>query len=222
MRKINKIIVHCSATRPDWMAQNSPLEQLLEIRRWHVEDNGWSDIGYHAYIARTGEVIQGRPIEIQGAHTRGHNSDSIGVCLAGGFGSSSDDRAVDHYTPAQLASLWQFIKDARNTYGNHISVSGHNEYANKGCPGFPVARWLAAQSILEAQSQPIPRTSPTQSNTIRASGVSIAASLGSAGAMLSSLGDIAQYIVLGFAGVSILLGIFIMRERLRSWARGWQ
>ena len=221
MRKIKKIIVHCSATRTDWMAQNSPSEQLQEIRRWHVDVNGWSDIGYHAYISRTGDVLQARPIEIQGAHTKGHNADSIGVCLAGGFGSSSEDRAVDHYTPEQLAALWQFIKDARNMYGSNISVHGHNEYANKACPGFPVARWIAGQSIQDTRPKSAPRVKATQSKTIKASGVSVAASMGSAGAMLSGLDQTAQYIVLGFAGVSILLGIYVMRERLKAWSQGW-
>jgi len=221
MRKIKKIIVHCSATRTDWMAQSSPSEQLQEIRKWHVEGNGWSDIGYHAYISRTGDILQARPIEIQGAHVKGHNADSIGVCLAGGFGSSSEDRAVDHYTPEQLAALWKFIKDARDMYGDAISVHGHNEYANKACPGFPVSRWMAGQSIQEARPKAAPRVKATQSKTVKASGVSIAASVGSAGAMLSGLGDIAQYIVLGFAGVSVLLGIFIMRERIKSWTQGW-
>jgi N-acetylmuramoyl-L-alanine amidase len=222
MRKIKKVIIHCAATRPDWMADCSDLEQVQEIRRWHVEDNGWNDIGYHAYISRTGQILQARPVEIAGAHTKGQNSDSIGVCLAGGFGSSSDDRAVDHYTPAQLASLWKFIKDVRFTYGENITVSGHNDYSPKACPGFPVARWMAGMSILEAQSQSIPRAKATQSKTIKASGISIAASLGSAGAMLSGLGETSQYIVLGFTGLSVLLGIFIMRERLRSWSQGWQ
>lgn len=222
MRKINKIIVHCSATRPEWMAKSLPSEQLQEIRRWHVDGNGWSDIGYHAYISRTGDVLQARPMERSGAHTKDHNADSIGVCLAGGFGSSSEDRAVDHYTPEQLAALWQFVKDARGMYGPHISVHGHNEYANKACPGFPVSRWMAGQSIQEASTRAATRTKITQSKTVKASGVSIAASMGSAGAMLSGLDQTAQYIVLGFAGVSALLGIYIMRERIKSWSEGWR
>jgi len=222
MRNIEKIIVHCSATKPDWMKGSSAEDQLKEIRRWHVEDNGWSDIGYHIYIARCGEIIFARPMEIQGAHTKGENRDSIGICLAGGFGSSSEDSAVDHYTPEQLASLWTAIKSLRTLHGRKLKVKGHNEYSNKACPGFPVARWMAGQTISQTSTPSKSRTKPSQSKTIKASGVSIAASMGSAGAMLSGLDQTAQYIVLGFAGISILLGIYVMRERLKAWSQGWQ
>ena len=221
MRNIKKIIVHCSATRKDWLDVEGAAAQLQEIRRWHVEDNGWSDIGYHAYIARNGEVLPARPLKRKGAHTKGHNADSIGVCLAGGFGSSSEDRAIDHYTPAQLAALWEFVKVTRDKFGQEITVHGHNDFANKACPGFPVSRWMASQCIQEARPKAAPRVEATQSKTVKASGVSIAASVGSAGAMLSGLDQTAQYIVLGFAGLSIVLGIYVMRERLKAWSEGW-
>ncbi len=44
MRYINKIIIHCSAT-PE--GRNFTVD---EIRDWHVNGNGWSDIGYHYVI----------------------------------------------------------------------------------------------------------------------------------------------------------------------------
>jgi hypothetical protein len=64
------------------------------------------------------------------------------------------------------------------------------------------------------------RTSVTQSNTVRASAVTIASGSGSAVAAISALDSTAQYIVLAFAGVVVLAGIWIMRERLRKWAGG--
>ena len=64
------------------------------------------------------------------------------------------------------------------------------------------------------------RTSATQSNTVRASAVTIASGSGSAVAAISALDSTAQYIVLAFAGVVVLAGIWIMRERLRKWAGG--
>lgn len=64
------------------------------------------------------------------------------------------------------------------------------------------------------------RSSPTESNTVRASAVTVASGAGSAIAAMSSLDSVAQYIVLAFAGVVVLSGMWIMRERLRKWAGG--
>ena len=64
------------------------------------------------------------------------------------------------------------------------------------------------------------RTSPTQSRTVQASVVAAASATGSAVTALSALDSVAQYIVLGFAGVGILMALWIMKERLRKWAAG--
>ena len=75
----NYIVIHCLATRAD---QEITAEH---IRRWHVDDNSWSDIGYHWVIERDGKVQRGRHTQAQGAHVRGHNNESIGICLVGGI-----------------------------------------------------------------------------------------------------------------------------------------
>ena len=64
------------------------------------------------------------------------------------------------------------------------------------------------------------RTSPAQSRTVQASVVAAASATGSAVTALSALDSVAQYIVLGFAGVGILMALWIMRERLRKWSAG--
>ena len=74
MRMIDMIVVHCSATRSN---RRYPLEQL---RHDHVAVNGWRDIGYHFYITLDGVVHTCRPIERMGAHARGYNAHSIGIC----------------------------------------------------------------------------------------------------------------------------------------------
>ena len=79
MRKIRKIIIHCSATK-----EGHDID-AAEIKKWHVEGNGWSDIGYHYVIKLDGTVEEGRPLERSGAHTLNHNFDSIGICYIGGY-----------------------------------------------------------------------------------------------------------------------------------------
>ena len=138
MRKINEVIIHCTATRPEFMLNSSNEERVAEIKRWHVEGNGWSDIAYHYLINRDGEISKGRPLWRTGAHCRGRNSNSVGVSLFGGFGSEADDEFEDHFTLEQLASLEQLVEELVSKFGKCVKISGHNEYANKACPGFQV------------------------------------------------------------------------------------
>lgn len=140
---VTEAIVHCSATRPEWMAGARLEEQIAEIRRWHVVGNGWSDIGYHWIIARDGRVLPARPETRIGAHVIGRNRGTLGICLLGAFGASADDRFATHFTDRQAQALIALLDDlSRRTPIKR--VSGHNEFAAKGCPGFNVPEWLAA------------------------------------------------------------------------------
>lgn len=140
---VTGIVVHCSATRRDWMAEAGLAAKKAEIRRWHMEDNGWSDIGYHWIIDRDGAMLAGRPERVIGAHVAGHNSGTIGICLIGGHGSAETDAFADHFTPAQDRQLRQLILGI-SMRTRITRVSGHNEWAAKACPGFNVPQWLAA------------------------------------------------------------------------------
>lgn len=141
MRAIDEIIVHCSATPPDWLADEPLSTKVQRIRSWHVNGNGWSDIGYHFVIDRDGSVATGRNIQRSGAHVAGHNARSVGVCLLGGKGSSRDDRITDHYTKKQITALRDLIHDLRRQHPSLTKLSGHNEYSSKACPGFKVKPW---------------------------------------------------------------------------------
>ena len=78
MRKINYIVVHCSATREGCTLTSEALE--AEHRR-----RGFRTTGYHYYIRRDGTVLGTRSLELPGAHCRGHNKYSIGICYEGGL-----------------------------------------------------------------------------------------------------------------------------------------
>ena len=108
---VREILLHCSATRPEWMQDRPFQEQVAEIRRWHVEGNGWRDIGYHHLIGRNGEHAVGRPETAIGAHVAGRNSGTIGICLIGGHGSSERDRFSDHFTEAQEQTIRNLIDE---------------------------------------------------------------------------------------------------------------
>ena len=133
MRTINEIIIHCAATEE---GRDFTVE---DIRRWHVQGNGWKDIGYHFVIYRDGSIHPGRPIDQVGAHTTGHNANSIGVCYIGGVAT---DRKTpkDTRTPEQNAALIELVRSLMLVFGVS-KVSGHNEYAKKACPSFDVQKW---------------------------------------------------------------------------------
>ena len=215
MRDLNEIIIHCTATRPKWWEGKSAEEKVREVRHWHVAGNGWSDIGYHWLIDRDGTVVAGRPEDKAGAHTRGHNSNSIGIALFGGHGSTKDDRFEDHFTPAQAKSLRRLLADIHGRHPTITKVSGHHEYANKACPGFQVKPWL------EEKPAPEPRTSIAQSKTIQASQVTKIAS-----AATPVVGAVAglewpNLLILGVLAVVILTATGVIDlERIKKWKAG--
>lgn len=136
MRKIDEIVIHCSATE---------YGNVELFRDWHVNGNGWDDIGYHYVILNSyptkgkydnlipditcdGVVEIGRDIVKSGAHVKNHNSNSIGICLVG-------DRT---FTSAQLRSLKDLLTTLRSIYKD-TTIKAHCEYdtaiaQGKTCP----------------------------------------------------------------------------------------
>ena len=153
MRHLDEIIVHCSATNANW-AHTKPLDwKVAEIRRWHLQRR-FNDIGYHYIIDRDGTYQTGRDIGRTGAHVRGHNTSTVGICLLGGYGSNEKDDFSDHFTKAQDKTARELIAKLQAKYPTIEKVSGHNQYAAKACPGFHVPTWLAAK--------PMPKKEPVK------------------------------------------------------------
>lgn len=149
MRNIAEIFVHCSATKPEWMAARSCQQKVEEIDRWH-KANGWSGIGYHFVVDRQGDVCLGRPVEKVGAHVKGHNSNSIGICLVGGHGGASTDKFEDHFTDLQRKALDKLLDDL-TTKHKDARIRGHNEVAAKACPSFTVKDYLDGRETKDVQ-----------------------------------------------------------------------
>jgi len=125
MRLINKIIIHCADT-PDGADFD-----VDDIREWHVNERGWSDVGYHYIILLDGTIQKGREDSVNGAHVQGHNSTSVGICYIGG-GNSLDTR-----TTPQKVSLVHLISVLKRMY-NNAEVLGHRDFdgVTKECPCF--------------------------------------------------------------------------------------
>lgn len=132
MRQIKKIVVHCADT-PASMNIGAD-----EIRVWHVDGNGWKDIGYHYVIRRDGTLENGRPESDTGAHVAGHNADSIGICLVGG-------KPGANFTRQQWATLEKLVNGLTVKYP-HAMVMGHRDLdPGKRCPTFDARAWWYGQ-----------------------------------------------------------------------------
>ena len=126
MRKITKIIVHCADT-PEGRD-----DKAADIRRWH-KARGFNDIGYHYVVDLDGAIEPGRDVTIAGAHTTGHNSDSIGVCYIGG--ADTDMKPKDTRTEEQKTALRLLLKYLVQKYPG-AKIYGHRDFAQKACPSF--------------------------------------------------------------------------------------
>jgi len=125
------IIVHCAATKP------SMDTDAATIDRWHRQ-RGWLKIGYHYVIKRDGTVETGREKNEVGAHARGYNSKSVGICLIGGL--SEDNEPETNFTEEQWTSLGSLIEELNTEYPDAV-VIGHNDVSAKACPTFNVGEW---------------------------------------------------------------------------------
>lgn len=126
IRKITKIVIHCSDS-PDDKDFN-----VDDIRQWHKK-RGWNDVGYHFVITRSGELQLGRDIEIIGAHTRGYNSNSIGICWVG-------SKLISLEAYSTLVQICLKLLDKYNLSCENIL--GHSELnPHKTCPNLNMEKF---------------------------------------------------------------------------------
>ena len=124
-----KVIIHHAASAGDVDAAT--------VHSWHLA-NGWSGIGYHYLIRMEGSVERGRPENAVGAHAKGHNEDSIGICLAGNL-------ELVPPAPAQMLALVELVRDMQVRCGE-LDLLRHSHVGSTACPGqhFPW-RWFCRQ-----------------------------------------------------------------------------
>ena len=144
MRAIDLIVIHCSSTRESYALT----EQALEASHRLI---GFDGTGYHFYVRRDGRVLATRPVSKVGAHARGYNAHSIGICYEGGldrYGNPKDTR-----TEWQRHSLSVLVGKVLQEYPG-TCVVGHRDLSpdlngngevepmewTKQCPCFDVGK----------------------------------------------------------------------------------
>ena len=147
MRIINLIVVHCTATQGNRTLSPEALD-LMHRRR------GFNGTGYHYYIRKDGTVHLTRPVERIGAHAKGFNASSIGICYEGGLDAKG--RAKDTRTPEQRSSMHLLVAQLLKRFKNNICICGHRDLSPdlngdgliepeewvKECPCFEVRKEL--------------------------------------------------------------------------------
>ena len=130
-QKIAYLVVHCSDTADDDALTGRDIHQM------HL-GFGWDGVGYHRIICRDGVIEYGRPDYWVGAHVRGFNDVSLGVCLIG----------RQSFTDAQMQALETVLRNWKSSYPM-AEIVGHCDFdnTNKTCPNFDVAVWCRKWSL---------------------------------------------------------------------------
>lgn len=130
LKEVRRLVVHHSASDPKTTSVET-------IRKWHVEGNGWSGIGYHFVITAEGHIHATRPMTVQGAHAKLANAHSWGVCVVG-----DNTKAGREWNEDQKAGLLDLI-EAVETLVPSIEVLGHRDTGQATeCPGLDIRAWL--------------------------------------------------------------------------------
>lgn len=146
MRFLDTIVLHHSASR-------AGVHSWADIRAWHLA-KGWTDVGYHYGVVFDGEpprwqVATGRPLDVRGAHAKGFNSSSVGVCFEG----SMDAHPMPDEQFELGASLVASLLQQRPTI---TRVVGHRELCPTACPGklFPLGELVAEAWARSGRARP--------------------------------------------------------------------
>lgn len=170
---VTHLIVHHSAgpnTSSDWPAV------VRAIWDFHVNVNGWADIGYNWLIDPDGNLYEGRGDNVLGAHFCGTNSGTMGVCMLGNF--QETDPSQDALTQLEKLLAWKSCDASIDPLAtafhassglNLYRISGHRDGCSTECPGdhlYPLLPQLrqAVRNRIDniCSSQPSAPAAPTQ------------------------------------------------------------
>ena len=168
---VHLAIVHHTAGSNNYSASQSA-SIVRAIMLYHVQGNGWNDIGYNFLVDKYGQVFEGRyggiTRPVIGAHAMGFNAGSVGVSVLGTYGSTP----VSPAAKAALVSLLAWRLDlahvdplsrvTRISAGNPRyppgravtlnAISGHRDTYPTSCPGTSLYRQLPSIRTAVAQT----------------------------------------------------------------------
>ncbi|GAB3213333.1 hypothetical protein GCM10027294_43900 [Marinactinospora endophytica] len=120
-----EFVVHYSA--------GPPSQTPRQIQAFHMDSNGWSDVGYNFLVDTDGKIYEGRGWLVVGAHATGHNTSGIGACFIGGNGDA---------TPAAREAIRALYDEANRKAGRTLKIRGHRDVGSTDCPGGDLYAWV--------------------------------------------------------------------------------
>ena len=126
-RRVDRVFIHCSAS------DHAHHDDVSVMDRWHKE-RGWSEVGYHFFIKKDGQLQEGRSLEKTPAAQGGHNRATIAICLHG--------LDKDKFTENQFDTLKDLCRKIDSEYGGQVTFHGHTEVSAKTCPVFDYKKVL--------------------------------------------------------------------------------
>lgn len=137
---VREVVLHCAAIKTGQFNGMRPFQVFATINRWHTERGFKNGFGYHGLFMPDGQFYSGRPYEMMGAHCIEKNRGTLGFLLIEHTKVEAITNFDDWFTPAQYRCAVDHIARINGIQ----KVSGHNDYANKLCPGFKVqsSDWL--------------------------------------------------------------------------------
>lgn len=154
------------------LSYDEAVAEVQFIQDYHQNAKGWNDIGYHFLIDPAGDIFEGRPIGVVGAHVLNRNSGNVGISILGNYHPPSQDR----FTPETQASFVSVARYVKDTYS--VSVSSfyaHREIGKTDCPGdnLYAKKQLLSDLVFAPAPQAVPVTpvdtgiTPAQAEAVR-------------------------------------------------------
>lgn len=134
-------------------------QSVRAIQNYHMDTNGWVDIGYNFLVDRDAHIFEGRGWDVVGAHVANHNTESIGVCHIGQDG--------DHTEASLRAIRWLYDLATARGGGRALRKNGHRDIGSTDCPGNQLEAWVHAGMVVDLAS-PVP---PSTANPLLVDGV---------------------------------------------------
>ncbi|WP_184077263.1 peptidoglycan recognition protein family protein [Nocardiopsis mwathae] len=114
-------------------SQGPTTQTPRQIQNFHMDSNGWADIGYNFLVDRSGVVYEGRGWNVAGAHAAPRNVQGIGVCFIGRDGDATD---------AAKRSIRALYEEACRRVGRRLRMRGHRDINSTSCPGDDLYAWV--------------------------------------------------------------------------------
>jgi N-acetylmuramoyl-L-alanine amidase len=133
MRKIDNIVIHCTAT-----PQMTTVQQIQAYWRNVLK---WRNPGYHIIVMPSGMAVELAHDSVVCNGVKGHNENSLHISYIGGV--DGKNKPFDNRTEAQKVTMIKYIINWRWKYPS-AKILGHRDFkgVNKACPSFDVQKWL--------------------------------------------------------------------------------